>query len=115
MIPSAQAYTTKLNELVEMINSGLFEPDIIKQKNPKRGNCHKNKKKDKETVRVIIELSTSDTTCVELESAEKSESESDSEESNGEDSDTSSKTETFQKSQEKKTMPNHTWNVCLHW
>ena len=45
MIPGAQAYTTKSNELVEMMNSGSFEPDPFKPKNSRRANCDKKKKK----------------------------------------------------------------------
>ena len=109
MIPSAQAYTTKLNELVEMMNSGSFEPDTVKQKNPKRGNCHKNKEKDKETVGTIIKSSPNDITPVELDPAESEELdseklESDNEESIGGDSDTSNKTE---KSSEEDNAQSH--------
>ena len=43
MVLGAQLYTTKSNELVEMINSGLFVQNISKQKHPKRGNRNKNK------------------------------------------------------------------------
>ena len=95
IIPGAQAYTTKSNELVEMINSGSFVQNTIKQKNPKRGNCYKNKKNDEETVGKIIELSPNYTTSVELEPVENKESdreEPDSGESNGEYLDTSSET-----------------------
>ena len=70
MIPGAQAYTTKSNEQVEIMNSGSFELDTVKQQNPKRGNCHNNKKKDEETIRAIIISSPNDTTRVELEPAE---------------------------------------------
>ena len=36
MIPGAQAYTTKLNELVKMINSGLLVEVTCKQKHSKK-------------------------------------------------------------------------------
>ena len=93
MIPGARAYTTKSNGLVKMINSGSFVQDTSKQKNPNRGNRHKNKKKDEETVRAIIESSPNDTTSELVENKGSVSEESDSEESNGGDSDTSSETE----------------------
>ena len=50
MIPGAQAYTTVSNELVDIINTGIFSPDANKQKQ-KRGK----KKGDEETVGAITE------------------------------------------------------------
>ena len=60
MGPNGQAYPTSSNELVEMMNSGNFEPDLFKSKF-KQNNQNKNKNKNKdekeeETVRVIVEL-----------------------------------------------------------
>ena len=54
MGPNGQAYPTKSNNLVEMMNSKTFEPDLFKPKNLKRGTWKK-KKEDKETVGTIIE------------------------------------------------------------
>ena len=47
LIPGAQAYTKVLNELVDMINTGTFPPDVGKQKQ---------KKGDEETVGAIIKV-----------------------------------------------------------
>ena len=96
-IPGAQAYTIKSNELVEMMNIGLFEPDPFKPKNLRKGNRNK-KKEDKETIEAIIKSNPNDITPVELDPAvnklpDSEESESDSEESIGEDLDTSNETE----------------------
>ena len=59
MVPQGLAYPTSFNELVEMINSGNFEPDQYKSKS-KRNNRNKNKNKnkdgkEKETVGAIVE------------------------------------------------------------
>ena len=57
MGPHGQAYPTSSNDLVEMMNSGNFEPDPFKPK-LKRSNWVKNKKKeekDEETVGAIVE------------------------------------------------------------
>ena len=92
IIPSAQAYTTVSNELVDMINIRTFPLDTSKQKQTKR---NKNKNNDKETVEGIIkvnkESSLNYTTPVELESVDNDEL--DSEESDSEESDTSSESE----------------------
>ena len=39
MSPGAQAYPTKSNDLVEMMNSKTFEPNPVKPKNEKKRNC----------------------------------------------------------------------------
>ena len=57
MAPQGLAYPTSSNELMEMMNSGNFDPDSYKS-NSKRGNRKKNKNKDdkeEETVRAIVE------------------------------------------------------------
>ena len=59
LAPQGLAYPTLSNELVEMMNSGNFEPDPYKSKS-KRNNRNKNKNKNKnekeeETVGVIVE------------------------------------------------------------
>ena len=61
MSPNAQAYPTSTNELVNMMNSGNFEPDPFKSKSKsKRNNWNKNKNKNKdekeeEVVGAIVE------------------------------------------------------------
>ena len=56
--PNGQVYPTVSNNLVEMMNSGTFEPDPFKLRS-KRGNCKKKKKeeKDKETVGAFLKQS----------------------------------------------------------
>ena len=55
MVPNGQAYPTSSNELVEMINSGNFGPDLFKSKS-KQNNRKKNKdEKEEETVGAIVE------------------------------------------------------------
>ena len=81
MSPGAQAYPIKSNELVEMMNSGLFEPGPFKRKNSRKTNHNKKKKEDKETIRAVIESSPNDSIPVELDSAEEEVPDSDSEES----------------------------------
>ena len=68
--PGAQEYPTKANELVEMMNSGLFEPGPFKLKDCRRVMCDKKKKEDKGTVKAIIESSPNDIAPVELDLAE---------------------------------------------
>ena len=59
MAPQGLAYPTSSNELVEMMDSGNFEPDPYKSKS-KRNDCKNNKNKNKddkeeETVGAIVE------------------------------------------------------------
>ena len=57
MAPQRLAYPTSSNELVEIINSGNFEPDSYKSKS-KQSNRKKNKNKDDkedETIGAIVE------------------------------------------------------------
>ena len=98
-----------------MMNSKTFESDPFKPKNPRNRN-RDHKKKDKVIVCVIIKSSSNEQTPAELDPTEEevlesdnAEIESDTKELLGEDSDTSSGTE----KSSKKTMPNHTWHVCL--
>ena len=61
MGPNGQAYPTSFNDLVEMMNSGNFEPDPFKPKS-KRSNRNKNRnkkneEKDEETIGAIVEPS----------------------------------------------------------
>ena len=64
MGPSAQAYLTVLNDLVDMMNSNNFEPDTFKpasKRNNQNKNGNKNKNKDEkeeEVVGAIVEPTT---------------------------------------------------------
>ena len=113
MFLGSQAYPTKSNNLVEIMNSKMFEPDPFKPKNTRNCNCDRKKKmnEDKETVGAIAKSSPNKPPPDELDSVEKEvpdrdneKTEPDSRESISEDSGTSSGI----KNQIKKAMPNHT-------
>ena len=79
MSPGDQAYTTKSNELLEMMNRGSFEPNPFKPKNLGRANRNRKNNEDKEIVRAIIESSPNGSTPVELDLVEEEVPDSDSE------------------------------------
>ena len=61
MGPNGQAYPTSSNDLVEMMNSGNFEPDSfmsrskISNRNKNKNKQNKGKEEEEETVEVVIE------------------------------------------------------------
>ena len=68
MSPGAQAYTTKSNDLVEMMNNKTFESDPFKPKDTRnRNRDRKKKKEDKKTVGAILKSSPNEPTPANLE------------------------------------------------
>ena len=94
MSPNGQTYPTSSNDLVEMINSGNFEPYSFKPRSKRFNRNKKNKKKeekDKETVREIVESIPNIPTMDKPDPVEDAVPDSDNDESIDGDSDTSSK------------------------
>ena len=72
----SQAYPTLSNDLVEMMNSGTFEPDSFKPESKRsnwvKNNNKKKEEKDEETVREIVKPIPTTPTMDEPDPVEKS-------------------------------------------
>ena len=98
MGPNAQAYPTTLDDLIEMMNSRTFEPDLFNPKSKRNRKKKQKEDKDEKTIGAIVQPIPNKLTAAELDLAKEEvldgdneESKSNNEESIGGDLDTLSK------------------------